>query len=63
VASVEMSRQMGNRMYGMPFTAIFDRHGRRTFSQVGEVSATTLQAQLAALIQTPPPTEQAGNGG
>jgi thiol-disulfide isomerase/thioredoxin len=61
--SVEMSRSLGNRMYGLPFTAIFDRHGRRTFSQVGEVTAATLEAQLADLLPPPTAGKTAANGG
>lgn len=59
-ASVEMSRRLGNRMQGLPFTVIFDRRGRRVFSQVGEVTAATLEAQLANLL--PPPAKTAANG-
>ncbi len=66
-AAVEMSRRLGNRMEGIPFTVIFDRHGRRTFSQVGEVSAATLETQLAGLLPAPAATKTAGktaaNGG
>jgi thiol-disulfide isomerase/thioredoxin len=63
VDSMEMSRRLGNRMYGIPFTVIFDRHGRRTFSQVGEVTAATLQAELATLLPPPTPGTTAANGG
>jgi thiol-disulfide isomerase/thioredoxin len=63
VDSVEMSRRLGNRMHGLPFTVIFDRHGRRIFSQVGEVSAPTLEAQLAPLLPTKMPAKTAANGG
>ena len=48
--AVEISRRLGNRMQGIPFTVIFDRHGRRVFSQVGEVSPETLKARLAPLL-------------
>jgi thiol-disulfide isomerase/thioredoxin len=61
--AVEMSRRLGNRMQGIPFTVIFDRHGRRTFSQVGEVSAATLNAQLAPLLPAATPPGTAINGG
>jgi thiol-disulfide isomerase/thioredoxin len=59
-ASVEMSRRLGNRMQGLPFTVIFDRRGRRVFSQVGEVTAATLESQLVNLL--PPPAKTAANG-
>lgn len=63
VDSIEMSRRLGNRMHGIPFTVIFDRNGRRTFSQVGEVSATTLEAELAPLLPAPAQVKTAANGG
>jgi thiol-disulfide isomerase/thioredoxin len=63
VDSVEMSRRLGNRMQGIPFTVIFDRHGRRTFSQVGEVSAATLEAQLSPLLPAATPVKPVANGG
>lgn len=61
--AVEMSRRLGNRMQGLPFTVIFDRQGRRVFSQVGEVTAATLEAQLAKLLPPPSPVQAAANGG
>jgi hypothetical protein len=63
VESVEISRRLGNRMQGLPFTVIFDRHGRRTFSQVGEVSAATLEAQLSPLLPAATPVKPVANGG
>jgi thiol-disulfide isomerase/thioredoxin len=63
VDSMDISRRLGNRMYGIPFTVIFDRSGRRTFSQVGEVTATTLQAELATLLAPSAPGNTAANGG
>jgi thiol-disulfide isomerase/thioredoxin len=61
--AVEMSRRLGNRMQGVPFTVIFDRGGRRVFSQVGEVSAATLDAQLAPLLPAATSVGSAANGG
>jgi thiol-disulfide isomerase/thioredoxin len=61
--AVEMSRRLGNRMQGIPFTVIFDRGGRRIFSQVGEVSAATLSAQLAPLLPAETSAGSAANGG
>lgn len=63
VDSIEMSRRLGNRMLGIPFTVIFDRNGRRTFSQVGEVSATTLEAELTPLLPAAMQAKTAANGG
>lgn len=48
--AVELSRRLGNRLLGLPFTVIFDRRGRRVFSRIGEVSAEELEAQLDGLL-------------
>ena len=63
VAAVELSRRLGNRLQGLPFTVIFDRHGRRTFSQVGEVTQAVLDAQIHALLPPTPPAKTAETGG
>lgn len=49
--SVALSKRLGNRVEGLPFTVIFDRRGRRVFSRIGEVTADELEAQLAALVE------------
>lgn len=62
--AVELSRRLGNRLQGLPFTAIFDRRGRRVFSHTGELEAEDLKASLDALLgvrpapdpETPPKT-------
>lgn len=62
--AVELSRRLGNRLQGLPFTAIFDRRGRRVFSHTGELGAEDLKASLDALLgvrpapdpETPPKT-------
>lgn len=48
--AVELSRRLGNRLQGLPFTVIFDRRGRRVFSRIGELSAEELGAQLNVLL-------------
>jgi thiol-disulfide isomerase/thioredoxin len=63
IEAVELSRRLGNRLQGLPFTVIFDHHGRRTFSQVGEITRATLDAQLQGLLPKAPPAETAANGG
>ena len=50
-AAIEMSRRLGNRLQGLPFTVIFDQRGRRTYGQVGEVTRKVLEEQLPALLQ------------
>lgn len=48
--SIELSRRLGNRLLGLPFTVIFDQRGRRVFSRTGELGAEELKAQLDALL-------------
>lgn len=48
--AVELSRRLGNRLQGLPFTVIFDRNGRRVFSRTGELSTEELMAQLDGLL-------------
>jgi thiol-disulfide isomerase/thioredoxin len=51
--AVALSKRLGNRVEGLPFTAIFDRRGRRVFSRTGEVTAADLKAELDALVKAP----------
>ena len=41
-----LSERLGNRLAVVPFTVIFDAHGRRVHSQMGELHPDELQAQL-----------------
>lgn len=47
---VELSKRLGNRLEVLPFTVIFDRRGRRVFSQIGGLTAEELRAQLKPLL-------------
>lgn len=48
--AVELSRRLGNRLQGLPFTVIFGRDGRRVFSRTGELGAEELRAQMDDLL-------------
>jgi thiol-disulfide isomerase/thioredoxin len=48
--AVALSKRLGNRVEGLPFTVIFDRRGRRVFSHTGEIGAAALKAELDALF-------------
>ena len=63
VEAVELSRRLGNRLQGLPFTVIFDHHGRRAFSQVGEITQATLDTQIQALLPKIQRTKTEANGG
>jgi hypothetical protein len=54
--AVELSRRLGNRLQGLPFTVIFDRRGRRVFSRTGELGAEELKTQLDRLLGVSPPS-------
>jgi thiol-disulfide isomerase/thioredoxin len=60
--AVELSRRLGNRFQGLPFTVIFDRRGRRVFSRTGELGAEELKGQLDRLLglSPGPDPQQAG---
>lgn len=60
--AVELSRRLGNRLQGLPFTVIFDRHGRRVFSRTGELSAEDLKTQLDGLLGIAPGQAPQGSG-
>jgi thiol-disulfide isomerase/thioredoxin len=48
--AVELSRSLGNRTLGLPFTAIFDRDGARVYGRTGELARADLYAQLERLL-------------
>lgn len=48
--SIEISRRLGNRLQGLPFTAIFDHEGRLVYGRTGEMTRTSLSEHLNALL-------------
>jgi len=48
--AIELSRQMGNRVQGLPFTAIFDSRGKWVYGHAGEMSRAVLTEQLEPLL-------------
>lgn len=50
MSAVEISRQLGNRFSGLPFTAIFDQNGKLVYHQTGEVKKAELTQQINALL-------------
>lgn len=48
--AVAMSRRLGNRLEGLPFTVIFDSQGRWVHAHQGEVTQAILGEKLAPLI-------------
>ncbi len=48
--AVELSRRLGNRLQGLPFTAIFDREGKLIYARIGEMTTKTLDEVLTPLL-------------
>jgi thiol-disulfide isomerase/thioredoxin len=48
--AIEISRRLGNRLQGLPFTAIFDHHGQRIYGQTGEMTRSSLAEHLEPLL-------------
>ncbi|MBV9890225.1 MAG: TlpA family protein disulfide reductase, partial [Rhizobacter sp.] len=46
---LELSRQLGNRNGGLPFTAVFDSHGQRAQGHLGAVDAGLLEGWVKAV--------------
>jgi thiol-disulfide isomerase/thioredoxin len=49
-ASIEMSKQLGNRFQGLPFSVIFDRRGRVIHAHAGELREETIRERIAGLM-------------
>ncbi len=45
-----LSRRLGNRTGGLPFTVVFDALGRHVFSHLGEITPTLVRARLLPLL-------------
>jgi len=50
MSAIEISRQLGNRFSGLPFTAIFNQSGKLVYQRTGEVKKTELTEQIKALL-------------
>jgi peroxiredoxin len=61
--AIEMSRRLGNRLQGLPFTAIFDHRGNRVYGQAGEMTHTSLSELLNSLIAERRKPGRPGAGG
>ena len=48
--AVQLSHDLGNRFRGLPFTVIFDRTGRVSHAQAGELQRSALEAQIRPLL-------------
>jgi thiol-disulfide isomerase/thioredoxin len=47
---IELARQAGNRLGGLPFTVVFDRQGGAVHSQLGGVTQQKLEALIEPLF-------------
>jgi len=48
--AIVLSRRLGNRLQGLPFTAIFDADGKRVYGHTGEVTRAALDEHLMPLL-------------
>jgi thiol-disulfide isomerase/thioredoxin len=51
-SSPELSRRLGNRHGGLPFTAIFDRSGALIYARAGELHPEALLQRLEPLLKS-----------
>lgn len=51
VDAIELSRRLGNRLQGLPFTAIFDRKGNLIYAQTGPVERAHLEERIGPLLK------------
>jgi thiol-disulfide isomerase/thioredoxin len=59
--AIEMSRQLGNQMQGLPFTAIFDGQGKGVYTHAGEMTRDTLSEHVEPLLSQPALTKASVN--
>ena len=59
--AIEMSRRLGNRMQGLPYTVIFDRLGKRVHGQIGEMTRSSLSEHLDPLVTRSDGAQTTGN--
>jgi len=59
--AIEMSRRLGNRMQGLPYTVIFDHLGKRVYGQIGEMTRASLSEHLDPLLSHPDGAQTTGN--
>jgi thiol-disulfide isomerase/thioredoxin len=50
IEAVELSRRLGNRTGGLPFTVVFDALGRRVYSHTGELDGAAVRAHILPLL-------------
>ncbi len=50
--AIELSKRLGNRTSGLPFTVVFDRFGRLVFSHTGEIAAADIRERVVPLLKT-----------
>ena len=48
--AVRLSKELGNRLQGLPFSVIFDRTGAVVYVQAGELKPATIREHISALL-------------
>jgi hypothetical protein len=49
--AVDLSKRLGNRFSGLPFTVVFDREGQVRFRQPGEMTAAMIESHVIPLLE------------
>jgi thiol-disulfide isomerase/thioredoxin len=49
-SAIRMSKRLGNRFQGLPFSVIFDRAGAVVYVQAGELKKDTIREKISALL-------------
>jgi len=48
--AIELSRNLGNRFQGLPFSVLFNRHGQVVYQQGGVLTEETVREKIAELM-------------
>lgn len=49
--AINLSKALGNRFQGLPFSAIFDRTGKVVYTHAGELKQDTIREHTSSLLQ------------
>jgi peroxiredoxin len=53
LGSIDLTRKLGNRRSGLPYTVVLNRQGRIVFTHLGAVSEAQLRAVVEPLLGAP----------
>lgn len=56
--AIALTRRLGNRVQGLPFTVLFDRAGERVFGRTGALERDDLERHLQRLLAAAAPADR-----